>query len=579
MKKEKNIKSLLQEELVQSPGRTALKNFFGRKLSVVGMIIFVSIFIACFALSALYPIDLQYTDSTRMNLPPTFNYLAVPNDLRNNAKAIDLGATFGAGIDKQGKLHIWGTLTDKLKKVPENLPPLKDVSCGLDHIVVVTEDNKVIAWGNNRLGITRIPPEVQGKKIVDLQAGYQATMVLDEAGTVHFWGNESNFSINLYDYEKQIDQFALNVSTAIALTKDHKVVSLAKGESLFSEIPDSVQGSAVAVASTDNVGAALLKDGTVTTWGVQTADAYSVPEEIQGQVAELKGGRTHFTALLKDGSVYSWGENYFEQTNYPSVLNGTQIATDYYQNAVIDKDGKVTTWGQKGYLMGTDQWGRDVFKRVVHGGRVTMTVGFLSVLVSGIIGIIIGGISGYFGGWIDNLLMRFAEVVSAIPFIPLAIILASIVSGKVSETGRVTMIMIILGLLNWPGLARLTRAQILAEKENEFVTAAKAMGIKEAAIIFRHILPNVLAVVLVNLTLSMASCLLLESSLSFLGFGIIEPNPTWGNMLNKCIDSVVIKTYWWRWVFPSLALGLSTISINLMGDGFRDAIDPKSGER
>lgn len=141
------------------------------------------------------------------------------------------------------------------------------------------------------------------------------------------------------------------------------------------------------------------------------------------------------------------------------------------------------------------------------------------------------------------------------------------------------MIMVILGVLGWPGLARLTRAQILSEKENEFVTAAKAMGIKERVIIFRHIMPNVLAVVLVSLTLSMSLCLLLESTLSYLGFGVLEPTATWGNMLNKCIDSVVIRNYWWRWVFPSLALGLATISINVMGDGLRDAVDPKSNSR
>jgi peptide/nickel transport system permease protein len=139
--------------------------------------------------------------------------------------------------------------------------------------------------------------------------------------------------------------------------------------------------------------------------------------------------------------------------------------------------------------------------------------------------------------------------------------------------------MVILGVLSWPGLARLTRGQILSEKENEFVTAAKAMGVRERLIIFRHILPNVLPVILVNLTLSLALCILIESSLSFLGFGVIEPTPTWGNMLNKCVDAIVIRTYWWRWVFPALTLGLVVTSINVMGDGFRDAIDPKSADR
>lgn len=208
-----------------------------------------------------------------------------------------------------------------------------------------------------------------------------------------------------------------------------------------------------------------------------------------------------------------------------------------------------------------------------------MTIGAIAVIISTLIGVLIGGFSGYYGGKIDNILMRFAEIVGAIPFLPLAMILSSIVGNNVSELRRISLIMVILGVLSWPGLARLVRAQILAEREKEFVTAAKAMGIRELSIIFRHILPNVVTVIIVNTTLNFASCLLTESSLSFLGFGVVEPNPTWGNMLTGSQASTVIVNFWWRWVFPALALSLATISINLIGDGLRDAIDPKSNER
>ena len=209
----------------------------------------------------------------------------------------------------------------------------------------------------------------------------------------------------------------------------------------------------------------------------------------------------------------------------------------------------------------------------------TMTIGAIAVIISVIIGVIIGGFSGYYGGKVDNILMRFAEIVASIPFLPFAMILSAIVGNSLSEIQRIAVIMVILGVLSWPSLARLVRAQILAEREKEFVTAAKAMGIKEIAIIFKHILPNVITVVIVDTTLAFASCMLTESSLSFLGFGVIEPTPTWGNMLNGSQASTVIQNYWWRWVFPSLALSLSTISINLIGDGLRDAIDPRSNDR
>ena len=208
-----------------------------------------------------------------------------------------------------------------------------------------------------------------------------------------------------------------------------------------------------------------------------------------------------------------------------------------------------------------------------------MTVGAIAVIISTIIGVLIGGISGYKGGKTDNLLMRFTEIVSAIPFLPFAIILSAVLGNTISETQRILLIMMILGLLSWPGIARLVRGSVLAEREQEFVTAAKALGVKETGIIFRHILPNIITVIIVNATLNFATCMLTESSLSFIGFGVQEPNATWGNMLTGAQNSQVIQEYWWRWVFPSLALGICTISINCVGDGLRDAIDPKSNER
>ena len=554
-----------------------MRNFFSRKLSVAGLCVFVCLFLACFILPVFYPSDVSHTDSTRMNLPPGLNYLAIPKALSGNLETLSFGPTFGAGLDTQGNLYPWGTLTGKLSAAPPNgMGPLKLVSCGLDHIAAVSRDNRVYAWGNDRLGITDIPETVQGRNIVDLQAGYQVTLVLDDTGTLHFWGNDRNFSLSLRGHERSVAAFALNISTVIALTHDGGVVCLTAKDMPFSRVPEAAQGRAVAVASTDSVAAAVLDDGTVLTWGLSDAEAIHVPEEIQGRVVSLKGGRAHFTALLDDGSVLAWGENDYTQANAPALTGTAAIYAGYYQNAAVHENGQIAAWGQRGCLMGTDQWGRDVFVRLLQGGRITLTVGFISVLISGLIGVLIGGLAGYLGGRTDMLLMRLGEIVSSLPFIPLAVLLAAIVSNQVSETMRVVMIMAILGFLGWPDIARLTRAQVLSEKKNEFITAAKAMGAREGTILFRHILPNVSAVVLVSLTLSMATCLLLEASLSFLGFGILEPTPTWGNMLNKCVDSGVIQNYWWRWVFPSLALSLCTISINIAGDGFRGAIDPKS---
>lgn len=229
------------------------------------------------------------------------------------------------------------------------------------------------------------------------------------------------------------------------------------------------------------------------------------------------------------------------------------------------------------HWLGTDMYGMDMLTRLMYGGRVSLLIGFIVIIIETVIGVIFGGISGYFGGWVDILLMRVTEIVGAIPFLPFALVLSAILqSSDLHENTRIFIIMLILGLLSWTGLAKLIRGQILAEREKEFVTAARSMGVKEGRIAFKHILPNVISVILVSVTLDFAGCMLTESSLSYLGFGVQLPRPTWGNMLDGSRNALVIQSYWWRWVFPALFLSIVVICINIIGDTLREVLDPKS---
>ncbi|WP_243415487.1 ABC transporter permease subunit [Merdimmobilis hominis] len=572
--------SILEEEQMQSPFRTVVRNFRQNKIAMIGSITFLVIFLSCFILPIFYPLDTTYQDVSQQNIAPGFTMTSVPNELKNNVAQISGGATFGVGIDKDGKYYSWGQMDKKLLKVPTNMGKLTMISAGLNHVLAVNDRNEVFTWGYDRLGLDMIPIELNGMvQIKQIVAGYQMSFVVSEDGELYWWGNQNILDVNPGDHQGNIEKIAANSTTAIALLKDGSVAALSSKETIFSKIPQEIQGNVVDVASTDNTAAALTKDGKVYVWGSDDYGQKLVPESAQGKIKSISAGRYHYTAILEDGSVIAWGRDNFGQTKVPSVTNAAQVTNGYYQNYIITEDGKVLTSGLSGYLMGTDGFGRDIFTRLIAGGRMTMTIGAISVIISVIIGVIIGGFSGYYGGKVDNILMRLAEIVASIPFLPFAMILSVIVGNSLTEIQRIAVIMVILGVLSWPPLARLVRAQILAEREKEFVTAAKAMGIKEWSIIFKHILPNVITVVIVDTTLAFASCMLIESSLSFLGFGVVEPTPTWGNMLNGSQASTVIQNYWWRWVFPSLALSLSTISINLIGDGLRDAIDPRSNDR
>lgn len=226
------------------------------------------------------------------------------------------------------------------------------------------------------------------------------------------------------------------------------------------------------------------------------------------------------------------------------------------------------------HLLGTDENGRDVFFRLFLGGRISIMVGLLAALITVIFGCIIGGIAGYYGGWIDNILMRFSEVVYSLPFTPLIIVLSYTMLWTPSDV-KMYVVSFMIGILSWPGLARLIRGQILSLREQEYMQACEALGLSDFSKIFKHLMPNVLSMIIVNATLQMAGAILTEAGLSFLGMGVTPPTPTWGNMMEAARDSQIFQNYPWQWLPAGIMCLLTVISINLVGEGLRDAFDPK----
>jgi peptide/nickel transport system permease protein len=231
---------------------------------------------------------------------------------------------------------------------------------------------------------------------------------------------------------------------------------------------------------------------------------------------------------------------------------------------------------------GTDTIGRDILARTIYGGQISLLIGLTAVIVQLLIGVIIGAVAGYYGGWLDNLLMRFTEAVMTIPSLFLLLVMAKFFSGRVPDltlfgrtfSGSVVVIILIIGLTSWPRLTRIVRAEFLSLKENDFVLAARAIGTSNTGIIIRHVLPNTIAPIVVTATLAVAAAIISEAYISFLGLGVQPPTATWGNMITGA--TTYIETAPWLWFFPGMLILLTVLSINFVGDGLRDALDPRS---
>lgn len=230
----------------------------------------------------------------------------------------------------------------------------------------------------------------------------------------------------------------------------------------------------------------------------------------------------------------------------------------------------------KEHIAGTDGDGMDVFARMMYGGRVSLLVAFVVVILETILGVIMGGVAGFFGGWIDNLIMRMVDIFYCIPSMPILIILGALFDAmKMKPYTRVMWLMAVLGVLGWAGVARLVRGQILSLREQEFMVAAEAIGLKTKRRIFKHLVPNVMPQLIVTATSGLGSVILTESTLSFLGLGVKHPLATWGTMINSVSTAEAMKAYTYIWVPVGLLICLTVVAFNFVGDGLRDAFDPK----
>jgi len=285
----------------------------------------------------------------------------------------------------------------------------------------------------------------------------------------------------------------------------------------------------------------------------------------------VDGGRAYFP-LFKDYPA-------LKDVNFRTTRGSFSVMPPIpYSYSAYDLDAIVLPPSARHHL-GTDEQGRDLAARMVYGTRVSILVGFIAVFIYVSIGIIVGSVAGYYGGWIDFVISRFIEIVMCFPtffLILTVLVLFEKQLAKFDSTGMVG-IMLVIGITGWTGIARIVRGEFLKLRESDYVVASRALGARDLRIIMRHILPNALAPVMVSATFGIASTILIESSLSFLGFGVKPPVPSWGDILSQSRDFMDFA--WWLTLIPGFAIFITITSYNLVGEGFQDAIDPKALKR
>lgn len=532
----------------------------------VGSMMFVGMAVLCFLGSWMLPLDVHKSESELKNLAPSQAYLSYPSDIEaSNIKDIQSGISFSAALLQDHSLVVWGDVP--FAGIAKE--HIQRIAVGNHHMLVMEDTMHIYRLeGEKRKEL----PWDTSLTIKNLYAGNEMSACLYDNGVLTLWESVGTGMMIPDDLQGHIQDIAIGSYHIALLLDDGSIRIIGNQGSELAEIPQELQNEGaflIDVAISNDAGIALDRDGNVYTWG-NSSDAFRNLSNIK----QIDASSHTLFALDETGYVYAQGSNAYKEMEFAQDDAFDAIYADTYQIYGIHED-KLQAWGHKGFLLGSDAMGRDILTRLLHGGRITMLIGLIVCVVEMVLGTLIGMLAGYFGGWVDHLCMRLCEVVASIPFLPLVITISAFMKDSFDENTRIIFIMVLLGVLSAPSLARMIRSIIMVEREKEYVTSAKVLGANTRWILRHELFPQILHVLLVNLTLSYADSMLIESSLSFLGFGVVPPTPTWGNMLDVAQSTYVLKNCWWQWVIPAICILLCVLSINLIGEGLRKRWNPQ----
>ena len=297
-----------------------------------------------------------------------------------------------------------------------------------------------------------------------------------------------------------------------------------------------------------------------------------------------QGYKNEYGQTVYDPNNGRWGEIELDQSGKDKFATSETTFTvngqtyTIHQTTVTHLRDNFKSGPSKEHILGTDSQGYDIFVRLMYGGQISLIVSFLAVFLMTIFGIIMGGIAGYFGGGVDNVIMRICDILTCLPGIPILLIVGTILdSSDIDGKYRIYLLMIFLTFISWPGMARLVRGQILSLREQEFMVAAEAMGYSTSRRIFKHLVPNVMPQLIVQRSLGLGSMILYEATLSYLNLGVKPPYAAWGGMINLITsDPDILQNHWYIWVPAGVCIVIAVLGFNFVGDGLRDALDPKA---
>lgn len=535
---------------VLSPGMMVAKRFFRNKLAITGMVIIICMFLFAFIGALITP----YTESqvfyrTEEMRKDYAGAVEIEDFLMFEAEGAqipsDIASKMLIGIGKQ-----------------EYVFETRD---GTQIGLAALSDSTYMIYGVEKLRDAQIMTSDECKEAAEAGRNwfmYNGAVYLVEGEGIR--GNlysttelaiACKMSITAYDASTAFSfDFYKNALTAMSLgetqmTADGTSYTIEQ-EGENSAMVHAADGSNYAYVSNMNINSFI--DG-----------VFLTPDFKELLIENIAAGSDEFEYTDEQGET---------DTYMISEKNGQYTVKRYQTTRVIDTYASPS----KAHPLGTDANGMDMLTRLMYGGRISLLIGFVVVIIELILGVLFGGVAGFFGGWVDTLLMRFVDIIYCIPSMPLYLILGSIMDYyKVGPQIRIYMLCVVIGLIGWVGIARIIRGQILSLREQEFMTAAEATGISISRRIFKHLVPNVIPQLVVFASMEVGGVILVESSLSFLGLGIKYPAASWGSILNAVNDSYVMTNYLFVWIPAGLMILFTVLAFNFIGDGLRDAFDPK----